>query len=179
GVVRVVGDCAGVEEPGGLAYRMAWMRALLDTGGGDVPACVCEAVTREDVFALHPPGYLGPESAAMAARDYAGLLAEGPPDHDQMKRLTRVSMGACQARRCREQVAMLLAIGAGGDVGRVNRAGYRAPVRPLSLAALAAPDDAASAAGWDVWFGIVSQWVPYDEIGTAREADYIAGDMHL
>ncbi|WP_286840206.1 hypothetical protein [Acidiphilium sp. 34-64-41] len=52
-------------------------------------------------------------------------------------------------------------------------------MRPLSLAALAAPDDEAGRDGWDVWFGIVAQWVPYDEIGTPREAEYIAGDMHL
>ena len=25
-------------------------------------------------------------------------------------------------------------------------------------------------AGWDVWFGIPSQWVPYVDIGTEREA---------
>lgn len=177
--ISVAGECAGVDEPGGLAYRMEWMRALLDTGGSDVLACTCEEVTRGDVFALNPPRYLGADSEAMAARDYASLLGDGPPDHDQMKRLTRVSMGPCQARRCREQVAMLLAIGANVEIGAVNRAGYRAPVRPLSLAALAAADDAASREGWDVWFGIVSQWVPYDEIGTAREAEYIAGDMHL
>ncbi|MCW8307984.1 FAD-dependent oxidoreductase [Acidiphilium sp. PA] len=177
--IRVAGDCAGVAEPGGLDYRMTWMRALLDTGGNDALACTCEEVTRGDVFALHQPRYLGPESEAMAARDLAGLLADGPPDHDQMKRLTRVSMGPCQGRRCREQVAMLLAIGARDDIGIVNRAGFRAPVRPLSLAALAAPDDEAGRDGWDVWFGIVAQWVPYDEIGTPREADYIAGDMHL
>ncbi|MBW4036842.1 MAG: FAD-dependent oxidoreductase [Proteobacteria bacterium] len=177
--IAAVGDCTGIDEPGGLAYRMAWMRALLDTGGADVLACTCEEVTRGDVFALNPPRYLGADSEAMAARDLTSLLADGPPDHDQMKRLTRVSMGPCQARRCREQIAMLLAIGAKTDIGAVNRAGFRAPVRPLSLAALAAPDDAASHDGWDVWFGIVSQWVPYDEIGTPREADYIAGDMHL
>lgn len=177
--ISVVGDCAGVDEPGGLDYRMDWMRALLDTGGRDVLACTCEEVTRGDVFALNPPRYLGPKSKAMESRDLAGLLSEGPADHDQMKRLTRVSMGPCQGRRCREQVAMLLAIGAGSEISAVNRAGFRAPVRPLSLAALAAPDDDASQDGWDVWFGIIKQWVPYDEIGTAQEDAYIIGGMHL
>lgn len=176
GTVRAVGDCAGIDDPGGLAYRMDWMRALLATGGADVPACICEDVSRRDLFALDPPHYLGPKPPSMAPRDLASLLREGPPDHDQIKRLTRVSMGPCQARRCREQIAMLLAIGGGTELVAVKRAGFRAPLRPLSLTALAAPDDEA---GWDVWFGILSQWVPDADIGTAREAEYRAGDMHL
>jgi hypothetical protein len=153
------------------------MRALLATGGTDVLACTCEEVTRREVFALSPPRYLGPPGAAMAKRDLASLLNDGPLDHDQFKRLTRVSMGPCQGRRCREQVALLLAIGASIDPAKVKLAGYRAPVRPLSLAVLSAP--AEDEAGWDVWFGILSQWVPYAEIGTDREAAYRAADMHL
>jgi hypothetical protein len=93
-----------------------------------------------------------------------------------MKRLTRVSMGPCQARRCREQIAMLLAIGAGTKPEDIKLAGYRAPVRPLSLAALAA---AYNADGWDVWFGIPAQWVPYEDIGTAREKEHMSEDAHL
>jgi len=37
-------------------------------------------------------------------------------------------------------------------------------------------------AGWDVWFGIASQWIPYRDIGGPREAMHIAalgGDMHM
>jgi hypothetical protein len=52
-------------------------------------------------------------------------------------------------------------------------------VRPLTLAALAAADDAATHAGWDVWFGIPAQWVPYADIGTARESEHMAEDAHL
>jgi hypothetical protein len=176
--IAVAGNCAGVAG-GDLAYRMDWMRLLLATGGETVLACTCEEVTRADVFAVNPPGYLGPKPPAMQSRDLTSLLKDGPPDHDQMKRLTRVSMGPCQARRCREQIALLLAIGAGVAPETIKLAGYRAPVRPLSLAALAAPDDAATHAGWDVWFGIPAQWVPYADIGTAREAEHMAEDAHL
>jgi thioredoxin reductase len=179
GGIRVAGDCAGVAGDPGLAYRMDWMRALLATGGEDVLACTCEEVTRREMFGLHPPRYLGPPTDAMRRRDLAALLAEGPADHDQLKRLTRVSMGPCQGRRCREQVAMLLAIGGGTDPAGIRLAGYRAPVRPLSLAALSAPDDAMSDADWDVWFGILTQWVPYADIGTEGEAAHLAADMHL
>lgn len=175
--VVAAGDCAGIADDPGLDYRMGWMRALLATGGADAPACLCEEVTRADVFALNPPRYLGPPPPAMAARDYAALLRDGPPDHDQMKRLTRVSMGPCQARRCREQVAMLMAIGAGLPAASIGLAGYRAPVRPLPLSALAGGGD--DEAGWDVWFGILSQWVPYAAIGTEREDAWRAGSMHL
>lgn len=175
--IAVAGDCAGIEDDPGFAYRMDWMRALLATGGTDILACTCEEVTRADIFALSPPRYLGAPPPAMRARDFATLLKDGPPDHDQMKRLTRVSMGPCQARRCREQVAMLLAIGADAGPAEIRLAGYRAPVRPLSLAALSAPEE--DEAGWDVWFGILTQWVPYADIGTEREAEWQVESMHL
>jgi len=178
GCITAMGDCTGM--PGqSLAYRMDWMRVLLATGGREILACTCEEVTRADVFAVNPPRYLGPPPNAMANRDLTTLLKDGPPDHDQMKRLTRVSMGPCQARRCREQIAMLLAIGAGTGPEDIKLAGYRAPVRPLTLAALAAADDAHTHAGWDVWFGIPAQWVPYADIGTSRETEHMAEDAHL
>jgi thioredoxin reductase len=176
--IAASGDCTGIAGQN-LAYRMDWMRVLLATGGSNILACTCEEVTRADVFAVNPPRYLGPPPNAMANRDLSTLLKDGPPDHDQMKRLTRVSMGPCQARRCREQIAMLLAIGAGTGPESIKLAGYRAPVRPLTLAALAAADDANTHAGWDVWFGIPAQWVPYADIGTSRETEHMAEDAHL
>jgi hypothetical protein len=33
------------------------------------------------------------------------------------------------------------------------------------------------AAGWDVWFGIPTQWTPYDRIGTADR--FVGGNMHV
>ncbi|HEX7389732.1 MAG TPA: FAD-dependent oxidoreductase, partial [Acidiphilium sp.] len=177
--VSVTGDCAGIADDPDLACRMDWMRALLATGGEDVLACTCEEVTRSDLFAVRPPRYLGPPPPAMDARSLATLLEDGPVDHDQFKRLTRVSMGPCQARRCREQIALLLAIGAKTDPAGVKLAGYRAPVRPLSLAALSPPVDEMSEDDWEIWLGILPQWVPYADIGTPREADYLSGNMHL
>ncbi|MBL9058862.1 MAG: hypothetical protein JNK88_02405, partial [Mangrovicoccus sp.] len=103
-----------------------------------------------------------------------------PPSHDQMKRLTRVTMGPCQGRRCREQVALLLASATGQPAGAIGLAGHRAPVRPLPLAALASlPETPAMAESWPVWFGIPTQWIPYDAIGTAQEQALIASHMHL
>jgi thioredoxin reductase len=167
--VSVVGDCAGRdEEP--FAYRMDWMRALVETGGLRVNACTCEEVTRGELLGVQPPRYLAHSSAPMAARGLTTLLADGPVNQDHIKRLTRAGMGPCQGRRCREQIALLLAMEAGIAPESVPLAGYRAPVRPLPLGLLAAPDEPASLRkGWDVWFGIKRQWTPYADIGTERE----------
>ena len=90
------------------AYRMDWMRALMTTGGLDVVACTCEEVTRRDLLEVQPPRYL---QAPVAGHNLATLAEDGPVNQDQIKRLTRACMGPCQARRCREQVAMIMAIG--------------------------------------------------------------------
>jgi hypothetical protein len=120
---------------------------------------------------VRPPAYLGPPSPAQAKRGLDRLLEDGPANQDQIKRLTRACMGPCQARRCREQVALALACASNAPAARIPLAGYRAPVRPLPLTVLAAWDEtAAMTRHWDVWMGIPGQWTPYDDIGTEREA---------
>lgn len=73
-------------------------------------------------------------------------------------------MGVCQGRRCREQVACLLALSAGCGLAEVPLATHRPPVRPLPLAVAAGAEDAAMAAHWDAWFGMKSQYVPFWEV---------------
>ena len=167
--VFVTGDCAGLGAPhDSQAYQTAWMRALLSVGDDQVVVCQCEEVTRADLLGVQPPNYLT-RPGKLATRDLHTLLTDGPINQDQIKRLTRVCMGACQARRCREQVALTLACATQSPP--IPLAGFRAPVRPLPLKVLADWDEAAAmTAGWDVWFGIPSQWVPYRDIGTDREA---------
>jgi thioredoxin reductase len=166
-----------------FVYQTDWVRALLRQGDGSVIICQCEEVTREALLAVRQPAYLGPPSNKMGARDIHSLAGDGPINQDQIKRLTRACMGVCQARRCREQVALTLAVAAKVPVETIPLAGYRAPVRPLPLQVLAAWDEAATmSAGWDVWFGIPTQWTPYADIGTDREgrhAEILGGDMHL
>jgi thioredoxin reductase len=164
-------------------YRLAWMRALMQTGGLQAPVCLCEEVTRGEVLGISPPRYLGCTSNKMAARDSKTLLQDGPLNPDQIKRLTRAGMGPCQGRRCREQIALLLAIASDTSPGKIPLASYRAPVRPLPLSLLAETAESPSMQeGWDVWFGIRTQWIPYDMIGTQAEADMLAagagGNMH-
>jgi thioredoxin reductase len=151
-------------------YRLAWMRALLETGGMQAPVCLCEDVNRAELLGIRPPRYLGCTSNKIAARDSKTLQQDGPLNPDQIKRLTRAGMGPCQGRRCREQIAMLLALASETSPADIPLASYRAPVRPLPLSLLA--DDMED--GWDVWFGIDTQWIPYDLIGTPEEAAMIA-----
>jgi hypothetical protein len=92
-------------------------------------------------------------------------------------------MGPCQGRRCREQIALILALESGATPAEIPLASYRAPVRPLPLNVLAdTAETPEMRAGWDVWFGIRTQWVPYEIIGTTEEDAFLAagsgGNMH-
>jgi hypothetical protein len=164
-----------VEEVPGSAcdvhpYQTAWLRALIGAGGWDVHACQCEEVSRREIVEIRPPRYLNWGASQMRARGLGALLQDGPVNQDQVKRLTRAGMGLCQGRRCREQIALLLALEGKLPVGQVPLASYRPPLRPLPLAALR-PDDEPEAMreNWDVWFGIPTQWTPFWEIGAADE----------
>jgi len=163
--------------PDTTGYRLAWMRALLQSGGMEAPVCLCEEVNRNELLGVRPPRYLGCTSNKIAARDAKTLAADGPLNPDQIKRLTRAGMGPCQGRRCREQIALLLAIESDTGPATVPLASYRAPVRPLPLSLLATLADTPDMQRlWDVWFGIRTQWIPYDVIGTPAEAALIAAE---
>jgi len=172
---RTVAPAAAAAAPAfdAVAYQQSWMRALMAVNDASVFVCQCEEVSREALLAVSQPTYLGPPSAPLAGRDLKRLLEDGPPNPDQVKRLTRAGMGVCQARRCREQVALTLACACGERADRMSLASYRAPVRPLPLSVLAdRAEGRAMADNWDVWFGIPGQWVPYADAGTDREALY-------
>jgi thioredoxin reductase len=172
--VTAVGDCAGLVDTGfdHIAYRLDWMRALSAISAPDTIICQCEDVTRADLIGVQPPNYLA-RPPAMCARSLDTLIADGPPHPDQIKRLTRAGMGVCQGRRCRDQVAMLLAIEANKPFGAIPLASHRAPVRPLPLKILADWNESeAMTAAWDVWFGIPTQWVPVQDLGTVHEDEH-------
>jgi thioredoxin reductase len=170
--IRRVGDCAAAASD--LAAIANWSRAIAAIASSETLVCQCEAVSRADLVEVRPPAYLA-RPAALAARSLATLANDGPVDPDQIKRLTRAGMGACQGRRCRTQIACLLAEATGRAIAPAT---YRAPVRPIPLGLLADWDEtAAMAAGWDVWFGIPTQWTPYASIGTVDEA--VGGNMHV
>ena len=175
-LVSAVGLCAGLADSGfdHIAYRMDWVRALAEVSAPDTVICQCEEVTRADLIGVQPPNYLT-RPPAMCARSLETLLDDGPAHPDQIKRLTRAGMGVCQGRRCRDQVAMLLAIESDQPFGTIPLASHRAPVRPLPMKILADWNEPAEMeAAWDVWFGIPTQWVPVEDIGTHHEDEHRA-----
>ncbi len=182
---QVQAETSGGPTPDFGEYRLRWVQAAVIDSEGAAHVCQCEEVTAHEILEVRPPRYLGWEDLPPASeadpvrrnwRDLHSLLGDSPPHPDQVKRLTRAGMGVCQGRRCREQVAALLALAANVPLESIPAATHRAPVRPmrLNLAALASSEFAAMAEHWDTWFGMPSQYVPYwdvPETYTAGERD--------
>jgi NADPH-dependent 2,4-dienoyl-CoA reductase/sulfur reductase-like enzyme len=159
------------------ALRCGWVRASVVEAEGEPHVCQCEEVTAREILEVKPPRYLNWTAPANRPTDLAALLGEGPPSADQIKRLTRAGMGPCQGRRCREQVAALLALGSGVPLETMPLATFRAPVRPLPLSLLAeSAEDPEITAHWDSWFGMAAQWVPYWRVQPGYTAS--SRDLH-
>lgn len=162
---RAVARRAGISPSDGGSYdpnaRLAgsaalyppvqWLDSLLAAGGFDVQLCQCEEVTRREFLGVKPPRYLGvghwkeKEPSAVGTPD-------GALNQDFLKRMTRVGMGHCQGRRCREHSALLLAHAKGVDLSQVLPGSYRMPVRALSLSVMAAHEEPPEVArGWPAW----------------------------
>ncbi|MGF7050987.1 thioredoxin reductase [Bosea sp. OAE752] len=147
------------------AYRLAWVRASVIEARAEFHVCQCEEVTAREILEVRPPRYLDWQNERRNDRSLAALLGDGPPNPDQVKRLTRAGMGPCQGRRCREQVAALLALGAAQPLSAIPLAGYRAPTRPMPLSmTLSVPEAPEQAEHWDTWFGMHAQWRPFWEV---------------
>jgi hypothetical protein len=147
------------------AYRLAWVRASVIEARAEFHVCQCEEVTAREILEVRPPRYLDWQNERRNDRSLSALLGEEPPNPDQIKRLTRAGMGPCQGRRCREQVAALLALGAAVPLSSIALAGYRAPVRPLPLSVAGQiPEPPEQAEHWDTWFGMHAQWRPFWDV---------------
>jgi len=164
---------AGLSSSRGVArdmygQRQAWLASQISVSGWDVNVCQCEEVTRRELVEVKPPRYLKWESQQMAARNLDTMLRDGPVNQDQIKRLTRAGMGPCQGRRCREQVALLLAQAAGTPVEQIPLPSFRPPVRPLPLNVLWPQDELpAMREEWVSWYGIPTQFSPHWAAGMA------------
>jgi NADPH-dependent 2,4-dienoyl-CoA reductase/sulfur reductase-like enzyme len=121
-------------------YIGLWVEKLIERGGMDVVLCQCETVTRGDFLDLKPPRYLG---AAMRAPHAALTGGETGPriNQDFTKRMTRVGMGHCQGKRCRDEAAILLSQRYGIPLKDIKPGSYRFPVRPIEMSLIAAEDD--------------------------------------
>ena len=143
------------------AMRRQWLASHVAATRADLMVCRCEEVGVRDLLGVRPPRYLPYDAEKFAARDLRTLAADGPVNQDQVKRLTRAGMGACQGRRCREQVQLLLAMQGNQPTGSIALPSYRAPLRPLPLNVLSAHDETKQMRdNWVVWFGIPGQWLP-------------------
>lgn len=143
-----------------------WVRASVIDADGAPHVCQCEEVTARDVLEVRPPRYLGWEPSTQKPADLRSMLGNGPPSPDQVKRLTRAGMGTCQGRRCREQVAVLLALEAGVPLSEVPVASYRPPVRPLRLDQMTdRREQPEMTEHWQAWFGIDTMWLAPWELG--------------
>jgi NADPH-dependent 2,4-dienoyl-CoA reductase/sulfur reductase-like enzyme len=129
----------------------AWHQSLLNSGGLDVLVCQCEEVTRREILDLTPPKYLLPFDRKPNG-GLAGLSISGRTSQDLVKRLTRVGMGHCQGKRCRDQTALLLADNASGQLAAITPGSYRVPLRPLPLNVLWPEDESEQTRKeWRTW----------------------------
>ncbi|MCO5396691.1 FAD-dependent oxidoreductase [Ralstonia soli] len=128
-----------------------WLEAFVRVQGLDVTVCQCEEVSRRELLDVSPPGYLKAENR-IPCGGLAGLSDVGKSSQDLVKRLTRVGMGHCQGKRCRDQSSMLLAKAAGKALEDITPGSYRCPVRPIPLQVIADYNESEEMrAGWLYW----------------------------
>ena len=156
--IEIQAETGAAESAEVHTYWRQWLQSLVNVGGLDVVACECEEVTRAELIDLRPPRYLDWQSERTSNRSLQTQLQDGPVDPDQVRRLTRVGMGECQGRRCREQAALLLAAESGSDIAEVPFMSYRPPVRPLPLSVMWPHDETEEMReNWVKWFIPVSR----------------------
>jgi hypothetical protein len=104
-------------------------------------------------------------------RDGLGEFVSRPAlwfNQDQIRRLTRAGMGPCQGRRCREQVALLMAQSTATPVDRIRMPSFRPPRPAVAAQRPLAARRAAGHAGRPVsWLGIPTQFSPHWAAGMA------------
>lgn len=121
-------------------YLRRWIAALDQTGGGTETLCKCEGITRADFLGLAPPHYLN----GHLRHPHSPVTGTGSApriQQDMLKRLTRVGMGHCQGKRCRDEAALLLSLRFGIGMDEIRPGSYRFPVRPVDLSLIASEDD--------------------------------------
>ncbi len=122
--IRVAGDAAGARErpagaasshaPAGAASSEAHARA-----DETIVVCRCEDVTLDEI---------------------RRLIAAGYTTLDEIKRITRCTMGPCQGRTCRQLVLEEIARATGRDVASLAPTRFRPPTKPVQLRGIAEGD---------------------------------------
>ena len=177
--VRAVKDGLKEAPPPSTATTLvgagAWLRSLVGIGGMDVVLCQCEDVTRREFLELSPPKYLRPSGAPTIS----GTSAAAPAprnDLDLTKRVTRAGMGHCQGKRCRDQMALLLADATGTGIASISPGTYRMPVRPIPLNVFLATDESEEIRrSWPIWLHPVEEGAPGFASMRSNEVDHEKG----
>jgi len=135
------------------AYIGKWIEPLHRTGGPDVILCQCESVTRREFCDIEPPRYLGKSMRASQTPAIQTDDIEAPRvNQDLVKRMTRVGMGHCQGKRCRDEAAFTLVKRFGVGSADIRPASYRFPLRPLDLPLIADDDETDDIRlNWQMW----------------------------
>ncbi|MFC4625203.1 FAD-dependent oxidoreductase [Daeguia caeni] len=134
-------------------YIKRWIRALHETGGDDVILCQCETVSRAEFCGITPPRYLEkglrhPQTPLVHSDDNSAPCL----NQDFVKRMTRVSMGHCQGKRCRDEAAFTLSQRFGIGLETIRPASYRFPLRPIDLGLIADNDETDEIRlNWQMW----------------------------
>lgn len=135
------------------AYIRQWIASLHQTGGLDVVMCQCESVTRREFCHLEPPKYLG---QGMRSPQVPTSRTDNPDaprlNQDLVKRMTRVGMGHCQGKRCRDEAAFTLMQRFGVGAEDIRPGSYRFPLRPIDLSLIADDDETDDIRlNWQMW----------------------------
>lgn len=83
--------------------------------------CRCEDLTREDLHRI------------LEKHDDITL--------EEIKRITRATMGPCQGRTCKKLIAKEIAKFKGEDSSEVKLPSYRAPINPVKLGKIAGGEE--------------------------------------
>ncbi|MGE5561070.1 MAG: (2Fe-2S)-binding protein [Chloroflexota bacterium] len=72
----------------------------------------------------------------IALEDIRELVKKGYRTIDEIKRISRATMGPCQGRTCRALIAQVLAQELGVPVGEIEQPRFRPPTKPITLGAI-------------------------------------------
>ena len=99
---------------------------------------------RPGLNALLTPDTLVCRCEEVYCQEVDNAIAQGAQDLQAVKLLSRIGMGSCQGRQCRPSMAMYLSETLGRTPEQVGLINPRAPVKPVTLGALAHMEGVAS-----------------------------------
>ena len=97
------------------------------------------------------------------------VTRQGFSSAEEIKRFTRMTMGACQGRVCQSVLERVMTVYGGSPVSQGGIPSHRPPIRPVALGELAAL--ATGSEEWERLHGALLPSVPFDDPGGGRLGD--------